>query len=259
MPTISATNLLELALNSRNTNLVAENYEGEEELLGYYVMPTPSSARTGALSLGARIEEFEMNSNPIVDANAAAAPSEGETRRNRRVAGGDVHVAPDRDDADPLRCLSNGQPSRPARGRSRCVSSIRRRVTATSAIPISKRRTSTTSTCAGSGTSQTGQPPGRALLQGFQRSDRNRGDPGRAGAAAAVQCRIGHQPGRRALGSQATRLHRRAGRARHVRPIQRRLHRFGSRPAAEHRAFRQQRSRAAGTERMGRQHAAHVG
>ncbi len=73
---------LELALNSRNTNLVAENYAGREELLGYYVTTDTDFGANWRVSLGVRFEDFQMSSKPIVDATAAAAPSEGELDEN---------------------------------------------------------------------------------------------------------------------------------------------------------------------------------
>ncbi|NJN52705.1 MAG: TonB-dependent receptor [Gammaproteobacteria bacterium] len=70
-------NLLELQLNSRNTNLVAENYQGSEQLTGYYVMFDNELGSDWRLMLGARVEDFDMTSEPIVDSTAAAQPASG--------------------------------------------------------------------------------------------------------------------------------------------------------------------------------------
>ena len=73
---------LELALNSRNTNLVAENYEGKEKLLGYFISTDTDLGANWRVSLGVRAEDFKMTSKPIVDATAAAAPSKGDLDEN---------------------------------------------------------------------------------------------------------------------------------------------------------------------------------
>jgi TonB-dependent receptor len=73
-------NLLELQLNSRNTNLVAENYKGKEELLGYYVMFDNEFGTDWRLMVGTRVENFDMSSAPIVDSSAAARPASGELK-----------------------------------------------------------------------------------------------------------------------------------------------------------------------------------
>jgi TonB-dependent receptor len=72
------TDLLELQLNSRNTNLVAENYEGQEELLGYYLMLDNEFGDDWRLMVGARVEDFDMSSKPVIDQTGGAAPAAGE-------------------------------------------------------------------------------------------------------------------------------------------------------------------------------------
>lgn len=69
--------LFELQLNSRNTTLVAENYEGKEKLLGYFVKFDSELGEHWRFMSGVRVEDFNMTSKPIVDANSAA-PAEGE-------------------------------------------------------------------------------------------------------------------------------------------------------------------------------------
>lgn len=68
----------ELQLNSRNTALVAENYKGTEELLGYFLMFDNEFGDEWRLMLGARVEEFDMTSEPVVDNSASAQPASGE-------------------------------------------------------------------------------------------------------------------------------------------------------------------------------------
>ncbi len=69
---------LELQLNSRNTALVAENYKGTEELLGYFLMLDNEFGDRWRLMLGARVEEFDMTSEPVVDSATSARPASGE-------------------------------------------------------------------------------------------------------------------------------------------------------------------------------------